>query len=158
MSSRHFIMVSALSMFFAGAAHAQWTSHINADSKGASAESTTKGKTVTISCAKWAGTKLSVVIYGGPFKGMKNIDDGDDSTMMWIEMPDGRTVRHPIDGHYYAPDKAFVGEFLVSDLILDQVAGGSVMRFTTAQGNKLVELPMKGLAKARQDFRRTCGI
>lgn len=158
MPSRRFIIAAALLVLTAGTAWAEWTSRINSEGKGSSAETRSSGMELTISCAKWSGSKLSVVLHGGPFKGMKNVDDGNDSMMMWIEMPDGRTARHPIDGHYYAPEDAFVGEFLVSDLILDQFAGGKVMRFTTVKGNTLLEVPMKGSAKARQDFRRACGI
>lgn len=104
------------------------------------------------------GDEMSLTLHGGPFKGMKNVDDAEDSMMMWIEMPDGRTARNPIDGHYYAPENAFVGRFVVSEVVLQQFAGGKEMRFTTAKGNTLLTLPMKGSSKARADFRKACGL
>lgn len=158
MSSRILSIAAALSVFVAGAAYADWTSRINPDGKGASAEAKAQGKTLRIGCARFMGDDLSLVMHGGPFEGMKNVDDADDSMMMWIEMPDGRTARHPIDGHYYAPEKAFVDRFMVSDVVLDQFAGGKEMRFTTDKGNTLLTLPMKGSAKARADIRKACGL
>lgn len=158
MSSRIMSIAAALSVFAAGAVDADWSSRIHPEGKGASAEAVADGKTLTISCARPVGEEMSLTLHGGPFAGMKNIDDADDSMMMWIEMPDGRTARNPIDGHYYAPENAFVGRFIVSDVVLEQFAGGKEMRFTTDKGNMLLTLPMKGSSKARSDFRKACGL
>jgi hypothetical protein len=158
MSSPILRIAAVLSVFVASAAHADWTSRINPDGKGANAEAKAQGKTLNIGCAKFMGDEMTLTLHGGPFEGMKNVDDAEGSMMMWIEMPDGRTARHPIDGHYYAPEKAFVGQFMVSDLVLEQFAGGKEMRFTTDKGNTLLTLPMKGSSKARADFRKACGL
>lgn len=77
--------------------------------------------------------------------------------MMCIEMRDGRTARHTIDGHYDGPESAFVGGFLVSDSVLGQFADNKDMQLATAKGNRLLSVSMQGTAKARQDFRRACG-
>jgi hypothetical protein len=158
MSSHIKAALAILSLFVSGAVQADWSSHVRSDGKGASAEIKADGKVLRIDCARPVSGDFSLVMHGGPFEGMKNVDDGDDSMMMWIEMPDGRTARHPIDGHYYGPENAFVGRFLVSDIVLEQFAGGKEMRFTTVNGNTLLTLPMKGTGKARQDFKKACGL
>lgn len=78
--------------------------------------------------------------------------------MMWIVLPDGRAARHPIDGYYFAGDKAFVGRLPTSDLVLEQFANGSRIELTTAQGNTLFAAPMKGTGKLRGEIRQACGI
>ena len=98
------------------------------------------------------------LLSGGLFEGMKNVDDGHDTLMTWITLPDGRTARHPIDGYYHAPDRAFVGRFLVSDIVMEQFRNGSSMSLTTSQGNTLAKFSMKGTGKARGHFRQSCGL
>lgn len=97
-------------------------------------------------------------LSGGPFNGMKNRDDVSDSMMMWIEMSDGRTARHPIDGHYFAPDRTFIGRFLVSDIVLDQFRRGATMRLTAPTGATIAEFGMRGTGKARGHFKQACRI
>lgn len=101
---------------------------------------------------------LHFVLTGGPFPGMKNVDDGNESMMMWIEMPDGRTARHPIDGHYFAPDKSFVGRFVVSDTVLDQFRSGSKLSLTAPTGAAIATFGMKGTGKARGHIKEACRL
>ncbi|EEE36919.1 hypothetical protein RKLH11_754 [Rhodobacteraceae bacterium KLH11] len=98
------------------------------------------------------------VLSGGPFNGMQNIDDGNESMMMWIELSDGRIARHPIDGHYFAPDKAFVGRFLVSDFVLEEFRQGAKLSLTSPTGAKIAAFGMQGTGKARGHFKQACGI
>lgn len=97
-------------------------------------------------------------LSGGPFEGMKNIDDGNDSMMLWMEQPDGRLARHPIDGHYFGPDRTFVGRFLTSDIVLDQFRNGTQLWLTGAGGVEIVRFPMTGTGKARGHFQESCGL
>lgn len=97
-------------------------------------------------------------LRGGPFDGMKNVHDGDESMMMWIELPDGRTARHPIDGHYYGGDEAFVGKFVVSDFVLDQFRQGAKLSLTAPTGANIAEFGMRGTGKARGHFKQACNI
>ncbi len=124
---------------------------------GASASVVVDGDTLTITCNP-NDPKFFLTLSGGPFPGMKNIDDVNDSLMMWIEAADGRTARHPIDGHYFAPDATFVGRFLTSDVVLDQFAGGKVMRLTAVTGETILETTMTGTGKARANFQRACKL
>lgn len=112
---------------------------------------------LSISC--WPDDpKFFFTLIGGPFDGMKNVDDGNDSMMMWIELPDGRTGRHPIDGNYFAPDQAFVGRFFVSDLVLEEFRKGAKLSLTAATGATIAEFGMKGTGKARGHFKQACKI
>lgn len=97
-------------------------------------------------------------LSGGPFAGMKNIDDGNDSMMLWIELPDGRLARHPIDGHYFGPDRTFVGRFFTSDIVLDQFRNGTQLWLTGAGGVEIARFPMTGTGKARGHFKEACGL
>ncbi|WP_152610684.1 hypothetical protein [Ruegeria sp. ANG-R] len=110
-----------------------------------------------VSC--WPGDpSFFFVLTGGPFNGMQNIDDGNESMMMWIELPDGRTARHPIDGHYFAPDKAFVGRFIVSDFVLEEFRQGAKLSLTSPTGVEIAAFGMQGTGKARGHFKQACGI
>jgi hypothetical protein len=77
---------------------------------------------------------------------------------MWIEQSDGRTGRHPIDGYYYAPDKAFVGKFFTSDLVLEEFRQGAKLSLTAPDGSKIAEFNMKGTGKARGHFKQGCKL
>ena len=158
MSSRTTSVAAVLSFFIAGAGQAAWSSRIDPEGTRASAIARAQGKTLSLSSAHFLADELTLILHGGPFEGMKNVDEADDSMMMWIEMPDGRTARHPIDGHYYGPEDAFIGRFVVSELVLDQFADGQDMSLTTAKGNTLLTLSMQGTSKARRDFRAACGF
>lgn len=98
------------------------------------------------------------LLTGGPFPGMKNVDDGTESMMMWISLPDGRSAKHPIDGHYYAPDRAFVGRFLVSDTVLGQFRNGTLLSLSAPTGTEIASFGMKGTGKARGHFKQACGL
>ncbi|MCV6585100.1 MAG: hypothetical protein OIF47_06160 [Marinibacterium sp.] len=140
----------------AGASGAD-TWHSDEGGRGASSY-VEKGRfQLMISC--WPGNpEFFFTLYGGPFDGMKNIDDQTDSMMMWIELPDGRTGRHPIDGHYFAPDQAFVGRFIVNDYVLEQFRQGAKLFFTAPTGADIVSFGMTGTGKARGHFKQACGI
>ena len=117
-----------------------------------------QGKTnLRLSCNR-GERNVFFLLSGGPFPGMKNVDDGNESMMMWIEMPDGRTARHPIDGHYFAPDRAFVGRFIVSDIVLDQFRSGSKLSLTAPTGASIATFGMKGTGKARGHFKQACRL
>lgn len=125
--------------------------------RGAWSQTERGGTTLRISC--WANEpSFFFTLVGGPFNGMKNIDDQSDSMMMWIEQSDGRTGRHPIDGHYVGYDKTFVGRFIVSDLVLEEFRNGSKIMLTASNGAKIAEFGMKGTGKARGHFKQGCKI
>lgn len=110
-----------------------------------------------ISC--WPNeSRFFFTLHGGPFAGMKNLDDQNDSLMMWIELPDGRTGRHPIDGHYVGYEKAFVGRFFVSDIVLEQFRQGAKLSLTAPTGASIADFGMKGTGKARGHFKQACGL
>lgn len=109
--------------------------------------------------ACWPGDpSFFFVLSGGPFNGMQNIDDNNESMMMWVELPDGRTARHPIDGHYFAPDRAFVGRFIVSDFVLEEFRQGEKLSLTSPTGAEIAVFGMQGTGKARGHFKQACNI
>lgn len=124
---------------------------------GAWATTARAGQSLRISCNP-GDQSFFFILSGGPFAGMRNLDDGNESMMLWIEAPDGRTARHPIDGHYFGPEKSFVGRFVVSGLVLDQFRNGSEMRLTSPTGATVGTFGMKGTGKARGHFKEACGI
>lgn len=138
-----------------GMAQADWQS--GETDRSAWAMASGKGGALRLSCNKGDGF-LHFLLTGGPFLGMQNIDDGRDTLMMWIGLPGGRTAKHPIDGHYFAPDKAFVGRFLVSDTVLEQFRQGNALSLTAARGGDIAMFDMKGTGKARGHFKQACGL
>lgn len=140
----------------AGHAHAaDWQSGENGQSAWAMISGSKAG--LRLSCNR-GQRDLTFVLTGGPFPGMKNVDDGKESMMMWIEMPDGRTGRHPIDGHYFAPDRAFIGRFVVSNTVLDQFRSGSKLSLTAPTGAGIAAFGMTGTGKARGHFKQACRL
>lgn len=145
----------SLSIFATMAAGATWDSGEN--DRGACTRITQDTLSLRITCAP-RNRELFFVLSGGPFPGMKNVDDGNDSMMMWIEQSDGRTGRHPIDGYYFGPDRSFVGKFIVSDFVLDEFRRGAEMRLTAPTGQQIAAFGMTGTGKARGHFKEACGI
>ena len=136
-------------------AQANWQSGENGGS--AWAMTSAGGYTLRLGCNR-GDQALHFLLTGGPFEGMKNVDDANDSMMMWISLSGGRTAKHPIDGHYFAPDRAFVGRFLVSDLVLDQFRNGSFLELTAPRGGSIAHFGMSGTGKARGHFKEACGL
>ena len=137
------------------AAAADWQS--GEGKRGAWSRIDTGHMQLDISC--WPNEpRFFFTLRGGPFNGMKNIDDGTESMMMWIALPDGRLARHPIDGHYFAPDQAFVGRFVVTDHVLEQFRSGTQLSLTAPTGATIAEFGMTGTGKARGHFKQACGI
>ena len=136
-------------------AQAEWQSGESARSAWAMVAA--GGNTLRLSCNR-GDQGLHFLLTGGPFQGMQNVDDGNESMMMWIALPDGRTARHPIDGHYFAPDRAFVGRFVISDLVLDQFRNGSRLALTAPTGGTIADFDMAGTGKARGHFKQACGL
>ena len=138
-----------------GPAAANWQS--GEGGRGAWSQIQQGGKTLRISC--WPNeSSFFFTLVGGPFNGMKNLDDQKDSLMMWIEQSDGRTGRHPIDGHYVGYEKTFVGRFIVSNLVLEEFRNGSKIMLTSANGAKIADFGMKGTGKARGHFKEACKL
>ena len=115
------------------------------------------GKTLRLGCNR-GNRDLVFTLTGGPFPGMKNVDDGTESMMMWIEMSDGRTARHPIDGHYFAPDRAFVGRFVVTNTVLEQFRSGRTLSLSAPTGAGIATFGMKGTGKARGHIKQACRL
>jgi hypothetical protein len=136
-------------------AHADWQSGENGGS--AWAMTSAGGHTLRLGCNR-GDDALFFLLTGGPFDGMKNVDGVTDSMMMWISLSGNRTAKHPIDGHYFAPDRAFVGRFLVSDLVLDQFRNGSRLFLTAPRGGTIAEFDMTGTGKTRGNFKEACGL
>lgn len=136
-------------------ARADWQSGESAQSAWAMTSS--GGSNLRLSCNR-GDRALSFLLTGGPFPGMRNVDDGNESMMMWISLPGNRNARHPIDGHYFAPDRAFVGRFLVSDVVLDQFRTGSRLILTAPTGGTIADFDMTGTGKARGHFKQACGL
>lgn len=139
----------------AGMAQAAWQS--GESGRSAWAMVSGNGGNLRLSCNR-GDRFLHFLLTGGPFRGMKNVDGGKDTLLMWIALPGGRSAKHPIDGHYYAPDKAFVGRFLVSDTVLEQFRQGSGMSLTAARGGDIATFDMKGTGKARGHIKQACGL
>ncbi|MEO1089717.1 MAG: hypothetical protein AAFX81_03730 [Pseudomonadota bacterium] len=156
MRSFQFFAASALLIALsADQAAAAWQS--NTTDHGADAWVSNGGPELLISCQP-NEPRLFFTSYGGPFPGMDDVDDENDSTMMWIEAADGRTARHPIDRHCFAPDRAFLSRFVTTDLVLEQFAPGNVLSLTAPNGDSIFETSMTGTSSARQVSQRGCSL
>lgn len=152
-----FLFALLLLPLLSGTAGAQAWDHVRGKS-GADAWIDNGGMQLRISCNPALGGPFFLTLSGGPHPGMKNIDDTEDSMMMWIDLPNGNRARHPIDGHYFAPDDTFVGRFVVNDHVLGQFANGREMSLTGAGGVTILTVPMKGTGAARNMFKEACGV
>jgi hypothetical protein len=149
------LAAGVFSLMASTAAAATWTSGEN--NRGAWARIQQGDLFLNIACNP-NEAQFFFTLTGGPFNGMKNIDDGTESMMMWIEQSDGRTGRHPIDGYYFAPDDAFVGKWIVSDFVLEEFRQGAKLSLTSPTGATIAEFGMKGTGKARGHFKQACKI
>ncbi|MBY8976821.1 hypothetical protein KHP62_13440 [Rhodobacteraceae bacterium NNCM2] len=143
--------------FIATAAAADWSSQVSTKGSQSSTQTQVGKMLLQITCNR-GDAKFFVKLFGGPFPGMKNVDDSNESLMMWIQMADGRTARHPIDGYYYGPEDAFLGRLHTSSVVLDQFAAGSRLQLTTPSGATVLDTGMKGTSAARRDFATGCGF
>lgn len=145
----------ALTGFSASAQASEWQSGESAQSAWAMVSGAKAN--LRLSCNR-GQRDVHFLLTGGPFPGMKNVDDGNESMMMWISLSGGRTARHPIDGHYFAPDRAFVGRFVVTETVLEQFRSGSALSLTAPTGADIAQFGMKGTGKARGHFKQACGL
>lgn len=144
-------------MLAAAPAFAAWESGVARNGDSAYATTTVGALTLSFACNR-GDPSFYVNLSGGPFPGMKNADDTDDSMMMWIAAADGRTARHPLDGYYYGPEDTFLARWITSDFVLDQFAKGQTVELTAPTGARILQTGMKGTSKARQAFRKGCGF
>ncbi|MEM1129361.1 MAG: hypothetical protein AAGH83_02465 [Pseudomonadota bacterium] len=140
------------------AAGQSWQSAVANNGVAAFATVQVGSKILGVGCNKNLGPKLFLTLSGGPHEGMRNVDDTDDSMMMWIQLSDGRLARHPIDGHYVGGEQTFVGELPTTAPVMNEFAGGSKVEFTSVSGAVIFSAPMTGTAKARANFAQACGI
>ncbi|MEM1299258.1 MAG: hypothetical protein AAGH68_08240 [Pseudomonadota bacterium] len=96
----------AAGMMAATGAMAAWQS--GEDNRGAWSRIQSGVVMLQITCRR-NDPRFFFTLSGGPFNGMKNADDQSDSMMIWIELPDGRTGRHAIDGHYVGMNRPLSG-------------------------------------------------
>lgn len=151
-----FIKLAVLALLATpAAAAADWQSGVATNGNSAWAIVEAGGKQFRIDCNR-GDASLFVKLLGGPFPGMKNQDDESDSAMLWIEAGDGRTARHPLDGHYF--DTIFLARWPTSDLVLDQFAKGARMQVTAVSGDVAFETAMTGTSKARAAMAAGCGL
>lgn len=148
----------ALAALAAPASAQGWESGMSNDGTMAFAQTSAAGKVLRIGCNSRLGPTLHFTLTGGPHAGMRNLDDQDDSMMMWIALPDGRNARHPIDGHYVGYEDTFVGQLPATGPVMEQFARGSRIIFTATDGSDVFAAPMEGTAAARAQFRTACGV
>ncbi|MEM7496417.1 MAG: hypothetical protein AAF371_00325 [Pseudomonadota bacterium] len=147
--------VLLLALLYAGPAAAAWQHSVAV--RGGSAVAASGGVTVRIACIA-ENASLYVTVSGGPFAGMRSVDDGSGSMTLRIAMGNGEVHTYPIDGHYDAADGAFVARWLTNGAILDRFAQGATLTLTAPGGERVVEMDMTGTSRARQGFRRGCGL
>lgn len=135
-----------------------WQSSAANDGMSAGASITIGQKTLHVGCNQRLGNTLFFTLSGGPHPGMKNADDQEDSMMMWITMADGRTAKHPIDGHYVGGEATFVGQLPATSVVMDQFADGQMIEFTATGGGSIFSAGMAGTTRARAIFAEACGI
>ncbi len=79
--------------------------------------------------------------------------------MIWIELPDGRTGRYPMDTEYLGgPENALIGTLQLGQQGIEFFAAGRELRISDPSGTELFVSGMTGTSAARQDFQRTCGF
>lgn len=120
------------------------------------------GVTLHIGCNGLLGTRELFLTLSGPvpdYPGLSKTDDARSALMLWIEQPDGRTDRHSVSAHYFAPDEAFVGRALLGEAELDRFGSAARLYLTTVRFDEpLFVTEMKGTAAARAAFRAGCGL
>lgn len=119
------------------------------------------GLTLHLACNANLGTDLYLVLSGTvpDYPGLAKVDDQSSALMIWVELPDGRTDRHPVDAHYVAADAAFVGTVQMSRSMLDRFGMGRRFYLTTLRFDEpLFVTDMRGTAVARDAFARGCGL
>jgi hypothetical protein len=119
------------------------------------------GLTLHLACNASLGTDLYLVLSGTvpDYPGLAKVDDQSSALMIWVELPDGRTDRHPVDAHYVEADNAFVGSVQMSRAMLDRFGGGRRLYLTTPRFDEpLFVTDMRGTAVSRDAFARGCGL
>ena len=137
---------------------AGWESSIVRPGDSADATIQKDGITLELRCKRGGGDTLSMLLIGSKLPDLPAIDDAEETIFLWIQLPDGRTSKNPVASHYFAPEQTWVGDFLVSDYVLDFFARASRMEVTTTRGTTILELDMKGSTAARQKMRTACKI
>ena len=119
------------------------------------------GLTFHLACNASLGPDLYMVLSGTvpDYPGLAKVDDQSSALMIWVELPDGRTDRHPVDAHYVEADNAFVGSVQMSRAMLDRFGGGRRFYLTTPRFDEpLFITDMRGTAVSRDAFARGCGL
>lgn len=97
---------------------------------------------------------LRMTLVGGPV----HLPDVA-SVMLWIELPDGRTSRHPVETeHIGGGENALLGTLLLGVEGRLYFALGAKLMITDSTGETLFASGMRGTSAAMHDFRRTCDL
>ncbi len=150
------LLLTAIAIFGPNEARAEWQSGVGNDGRSASAVIASDRGVLTFGCAAFSND-LSLVLTGGPFPGLRN-KDGEETVVVEIALPSGQRERIVVNGYFYDPDKAFVGGITASAPLLDAFAGGTRIELSSSRETFIAAFTMKGTSRAREDFRRGCGL
>lgn len=109
------------------------------------------GLTLTLSCRRGQGDHLDFNLAGQDFSGISSV-------MLWVEYPDGRLGRRPID---VVPEGSSIsGRFHVSDIVLEEFRNARSLEIDVPlqQGRDLMTTDMKGSGAARLAILERCGL
>lgn len=83
----------------------------------------------------------------------------DPSIMVWIQLPDGRTGRYPLDTEYLGDaENALTGQLMLGTEGMQFFAAASSLWISAPDAGDFFKTGMSGSARAMQDFRATCGM
>ena len=132
-----------------------WTS--SGSGQGAFFASEKAGKRLMLGCFRGA-QGLHMTLLGGR-KPLPATVQRNTSVMVWIELPDGRTGRYPVDTEYMGgADNALLGTLQLGRQGMEFFAAGRAIFVTDAKGTELFRSGMRGTSNARNAYRRTCGL
>lgn len=115
------------------------------------------GRSLQIGCFK-GGRDISFLLLGGK-KALFSDNRMERGLMVWIQQPDGRTARVPVDAEYLAgAENALTGYLRMGSVDKQFFANAASLEVDVPNegGRDLFKTGMSGSAKALADILRTC--
>ena len=146
-----------LALFMPVPASANWQNLSANQADRAFYSSVSGGRSLQLGCFRGANG-LRMTLLGGSQALPKTVQS-DTAVMVWIELPDGRTGRYPVDTEYMGGgDNALLGTLMLGRQGMDFFAAGATLFITDTRGTELFRSGMKGTSTARKDFNSACGL
>ena len=145
-----FLTALVVSLLLTTPAMADWTFR----QKDGFAMTRTSGSGLVLELSCRRGQPLELLL---DFQNSTRDLGGTKSLMLWLQMPDGRTDRWPVDVVQEGP--VLSGRLFVSDFNLDFFRSGKSFELTLGGSpDVLMRGNMKGTGAARLAFKEQCGI